>query len=339
MLYGWMLIGSGYGVQTWEESTARLVDGARLIFIPIIIYYVRDGLVSKGVMSAFMTAMGVTLIAGMMKMYLNVPIGLKYTEAAVFKTHIATNFFMVLGAFYVAFFAFRIKAYRWPLIILAMAMIYYVFFMSLGRIGYLAAFVLGLYTAYTFYGKKAFFLSLLALMLLGSMLYIFSEVFQVRMDHLLRDWLYYEQNRISESSLGSRLQFDLASIQLFLKHPLLGWGTGSFETAYQSFVAIGHLPTDNPHNEFLRVGVEHGLIGLALLGYMVFKQWQLFKNLPNDFQFLAKGSLLLFLVGCFFNSWLMDFTESYYYVLMTAMSLSTVKLLQPGDLVTARLHS
>lgn len=335
VLYG---VGCNYSIGSHESMAERLSDGFRLTLIPVLGYYLVSEKQLKYSLYAFIIGMSITFIAACLKMYLNVPIGMKYTQAAVFKTHIDTNFFMCLAAFYVFFLSVFNKQQRPKLILIGLLMVYYIFFMSIGRIGYVTFFIIGAYVAHHYFGKKGLGLSLLALIIAGLGIYQLSDLFQQRIDILSQDWDFYQQGRLLESSIGSRLHFYQTSVELMLQKPIFGWGTGSFGEAYKVINQGQFLFTDNPHNEYLRIGVESGLAGLSVLIFLFVRQWQLYSQVPDQLRVLARGTFMLFLAGCFVNSWLIDFSESYFYVVFTALSLSTIKTYRPGDLVEAPLH-
>jgi O-antigen ligase len=55
---------------------------------------------------------------------------------------------------------------------------------------------------------------------------------------------------------------------VFQRHPIVGVGAGAFQTSVENEIKTGR--TRSPHNSFLAVGVELGLIGLALfLGLLI----------------------------------------------------------------------
>ncbi|MDE2681139.1 MAG: O-antigen ligase family protein, partial [Verrucomicrobiota bacterium] len=64
---------------------------------------------------------------------------------------------------------------------------------------------------------------------------------------------------------GERLQFYRNSLTLFSQAPVLGYGTGRFHEKYAEHVAgTKQVVTSNPHNEYLMVGVQSGLVGLGI---------------------------------------------------------------------------
>jgi len=275
---------------------------------------------------AFTGAMILTLILGFLKWYGGVPIGLKYTTAAVFKSHIKTSLFMAIAIYFLAIQAKQQQSIRWVCLAVILTMLYYLFFMNIGRIGYLALCLCAFVFAWNHYRIKGIFYAVIALSVVIAGAYYSSELFSQRMNQLLIDWDFYQQGgRLLESSLGSRLEFALTSLDLIKQKPWFGWGTGSFGTVYE-ILRQGEdtLLTDNPHNEYLRFAVEFGLIGLGCLLLLFFQQWHYTKQLTTD-KLFAQGVLLTFFAGCFFNSWVKDFAEAYFYCVMSALCFAQLK--------------
>lgn len=67
-------------------------------------------------------------------------------------------------------------------------------------------------------------------------------------------------SQVSEGDVGSRVNIWRGGIEVFADHPLMGTGIGSFRTSFESYFGIWM----SPHNLFLSVMVDLGLIGLCL---------------------------------------------------------------------------
>ncbi len=347
-LSGWIyplvfltMIGMLYSIGDNESIRRSLVDGLRLGLIPILIYFYQPKSVAKMALWAFCVAMVVTLILAFLKVYADLPIGLKYTTGGVFKSHIKTSYFMAMAAFFIASqmkslsFKNRISA-----VITVTLMVYYLFFMNEGRIGYVTLVICLLMLAWQSYRFKGMlFASMIAVTMVGGA-YFTSSIFSARINLLSQDLdLYHQGGRLLESSLGSRIQFARSSSELVMQKPVLGWGTGSFKPAYaQLFEGQNTLLTDNPHNEYLRISVELGLLGLVLLLLLFYHQWRLSRHLPQDIRGFCQGVLLTFMMGCLFNSWLKDFSEGYFYCLMMAVCFASLPLQTRKSQVLATLH-
>lgn len=136
-------------------------------------------------------------------------------------------------------------------------------------------------------------LSILALALLGAFLVssLFSEsAIVARVSRL-------ESGGIDYSSLHRLTAYGLA-IELFLKHPLLGIGAGGFSAFH--FVRY-------PHNLFLEVACEYGLVGLTLLGALITATVRLTRRVSRMVKRVPAAlplyrSLVLILVFAFVNA-------------------------------------
>lgn len=102
------------------------------------------------------------------------------------------------------------------------------------------------------------------------------------------------QDSLLEShSTQQRWQYDLDGFQLFLRHPLLGYGLGSSE-AWLFSVQPYYYESNYVHNHLLQVMDDMGLVGLVgfvmLLGGVL---WLLLKNLKQE-----RDALTAVLLAC-----------------------------------------
>lgn len=330
-----------YSIGDTESIRRSLIDGLRLGLIPLFIYFYQDKKVAKMALWAFCAAMTLTLVLAFLKVYANFPIGLKYTTGGVFKSHIKTSYFMAMAAFFIAFQTPRLLSkYRLLAALVVGLMIYYLFFMNEGRIGYITLVMCFLLLTWQWFKFKGMLAGTLVAITLLLAAYFTSSLFSARINLLVQDMdLYQQGGRLLESSLGSRIQFAHSSSELISQKPLLGWGTGSFGFAYAKlFEGEKTLLTDNPHNEYLRIGVELGLLGLCFLILFFYQQWKLSKKLPLEIRGFFQGVLLSFVIGCFLNSWLKDFSEGYFYILMVSICFAYLPIREQKPLVKATLH-
>jgi hypothetical protein len=337
-LMGLALVGALYSYADPRSLRHGFLDALRLGMIPLLLYFYRSEKIAKAALGAFIGAMVLTLVLAFLKVYADFPIGLKFTTGAVFRSHIKTSYFMGMAAFFLALLIKQNPHHRGLLLGLIGGMIYYLFFMNMGRIGYITVLSCGAVLAWQTYQLKGLTIAtgLGTLLLLGA--YFFSDIFYDRIHLLARDLdVYQHGGDLLASSLGSRISFAMDSVALMKAHPFLGYGTGSFGTAY------GLLPqgpdrifTDNPHNAFLLMGVEFGAIGIGLLLLFFFHQWRLGRYLRLEARQLWQGFFLTFVLGCFINSWLKDSPEAYFYCVITALCFAQVPLRASIPLTTRK---
>lgn len=78
-----------------------------------------------------------------------------------------------------------------------------------------------------------------------------------------------------------RLQVWKAGWRMFLDHPILGVGAGQFPTAYGTlYVGRQHVAWMNPHDVFLQVACELGIVGLAVFTYFLVQIVGQIRHLP-----------------------------------------------------------
>ena len=103
--------------------------------------------------------------------------------------------------------------------------------------------------------------------------------------------------------------------------PLLGVGTGGFFKAYEDQVQGTDMRrTHNPHNMYLLVLVQFGIVGLALLGVLLYVQWRCARRLSARVDVvLAYAVVVTIALGGLFNSMLIDHTESMFFAWMSGL--------------------
>src|SRR4029077_10250350 len=93
----------------------------------------------------------------------------------------------------------------------------------------------------------------------------------------LQDWKPTER---AITSTGLRLEFYQNSLDIVAQHPFAGVGTGGFPVAYAKQVAgTNKVKTHNPHNEFLHMATQVGILGVLLLIALFVSQWRLASSL------------------------------------------------------------
>jgi O-antigen ligase len=131
-------------------------------------------------------------------------------------------------------------------------------------------------------------------------------------------------NGNSNTSIGLRLEWQKNSINLIKERPLLGHGTGSFKGEYARILGSGDqlLSSQNPHNDYLWLGVELGIFGtLSLIALLLAAAWQ-GRQLQPAWKWTLYSLLLGMGVSTLANSFFTDNITGLAFVLLTCALLS-----------------
>ena len=111
------------------------------------------------------------------------------------------------------------------------------------------------------------------------------------------------ENNDYDTSLGLRTLWLRVGIENLIEKPILGYGAGSFnKTSEKYFIEHNISPydkyvTNNPHNEFISISTQLGLLGLSFFILFLF---YLFKESKGNI--LNVGIFLTIIISTLFNS-------------------------------------
>lgn len=128
----------------------------------------------------------------------------------------------------------------------------------------------------------------------------------------------------ANTSVGLRLEWQKNSIRLITEKPILGHGTGSFKGEYARILGSGDyaLISKNPHNDYLWLGVELGIIGVLLLPtLMLAAAWQ-GRHLEPAWRWTLYSLLIGMALATTANSFFTDNITGLAFVLLASALLS-----------------
>ncbi|NJO16698.1 MAG: O-antigen ligase family protein [Thioploca sp.] len=321
LLFTVMSLGFLYTPVSLVEAGRMLDKYRELLYIPLFILLFSDEKTRRWGLYAFLGAMGITLLLSYLMMLTGWSIGKGTPQNAfVFKNYITQGLLLALAAYFLAVYAWQQRRWYWLLIILLA--LYNILFLSEGRTGYLIVFGLILLFAYQTYQFRGLIFGSLLLILLSSLIYSYSAVVKKRVDSASANLHSYQQGE-TDTSVGLRLEFYKNSLILITQQPLWGHGTGSFSYEYQQLAEKqGIVATTNPHNEYLMIGVQWGLIGMGLFIYLLYQLGMLAIHLPLPQSWMVQGLIVTIAVGCLVNSLLLDTTEGHLFAYLIGVLVS-----------------
>ncbi len=291
-----------------------------LLFVPVFVILFQDGRTRELGLKAFGGAVLVNLIMSHLAyqdlLIDNVVLDRVHQSPSGFKFTITHSLLMSYGAFMFSLLAREETRRPWRIVfvILAMFAAHNVLLMVFSRTGYLVVSVLLLYLfIVSFKWRGAIAAFALGSALLGSA-YIGSDVFRQRIDSVGQELGAWQGDRLADTSVGVRMELYSGSLEIIREHPVFGAGTGSFPLAYAATHGDAKLAdANNPHNEYLLIACQLGMVGLACLIYLFYLQWRLAAQLTPLYRDLARGLVLTMVTGCMFNSLLLDHTEGLWF--------------------------
>ena len=247
--------------------------------------------------------------------------GLSSAQGAVLlKSSITHGFIMSLVAYGAAVVALRSTGWRrWALGVVALLAASNVWFAVQGRTGYVVMAVLVLWLAVSQRSVKVAAVALLCLAITLAGAYRWAPAFQARIDQTAAEAIENRTDR--ETSIPLRLHYLKRSVELIKKDPFRGTGTGAWGEGFYEATAndppfFHDRSHQHPHNEFLNLGVQLGIGGVALLVALFGVAFWRAGALPEKEALLARGFVLAFAVGCLFNDFLLDSTEGHMWAVL-----------------------
>jgi O-antigen ligase len=339
-LFGLLLIGTLYGERGPGDTALTLRKYLDLLWIPILVWLFRDPAMRLRALHALAASLALVLLMSFLIVADVIPEADFLTGNSgypvVFKGRQTHGPLMAFGAFLYVQFALAATAARmrvlW-LVLAALALINGTLVVQ-GATGYLVFGVLALYLGYSWRGWKGLGWAAGAAAGAFTLLVLLPGPFQGRVARVQSEIAQWQPG-VPEgtSSVGTRIEFYRMSLAIARDRPFIGSGTGSFARAYEE-KAKGQavLPSRNPHNEYLHILVQLGLVGLAALLYLFWTHWRLAPRLASPLEHhVARGIILAMAVGCLFNSWLLDHTEGLLYAWLTGLLFGGLESREMGN--------
>ena len=204
-----------------------------------------------------------------------------------------------------------------------------------GRSGYLALIVMVLTSLiiyiYTSKDKWRFILSSLILLIFMSAIFSSKIVLQrveLGINEIL-DTLYREGD--GNSSMGIRTNMFILTIETIKENPIFGLGNGSFETEMTNKtkkMKDKGLALHDPHNQYLKIIAEFGIIGFAVFVYLLISATkQRPEKNSSNYKEIALIVLAAWMTTSLFSSHFSTFTEGRFIYLWLGIMLASQKII------------
>ena len=290
-----------------------------LFFVPVIASNFSEDIYRKSV-KFFLAA---NLVSALAAIAINFKVIDPFFSEASISAFLKYNYHNILLSFssLLAFILFVRSKSRYAYIYLIFILTYTIsIFTEAGRAGQLT-FNLFFFIFSIYYIKKnlKYSLSIISFLFIVNYLsYSNSPIFKYRVDnlsHIVQNDGKKKNVKMKEKDI--RYLFTKSGLELALKKPIFGYGTGSFSEVFKEYTNTTYDLNKHktPHNNYLYVLLELGLIGLITFLSIFYYQ---IKNLlligEKNFEILLLPIFILVLM--LFDSYMFIFTLTIFYIYM-----------------------
>ena len=311
---------------SWGGEISRKMLEFAILF-PILIYIVK--LSNKHLLvNIFLAAISVSVFTSIL-IWLDLIEPFKnatLSNPTPFASHITHTPFVAFGAFIIGSHILNFyKTYN-NLKNLFLLLLFLTFslniFITGGRAGQIVYIVL---MGFLFFSKMKLSIRsviIFSLILMTTLFLVFktSPIFKARIHSAINDIQTLSSNKTS--SVGARITYAQNTLRVFLKNPIFGVGTGDFPKEYSKVkkeFSPGSLDTRNPHNMYLLILAQLGVLGLY---FFIVIFYRLYRSLPEDnpyFRQLGMGLIIYFTVINFSDSYLLGHFTSFQFIFFSAI--------------------
>lgn len=330
LLFAWLLLGTLWGQGNFEERAMWVKKYASLLFIPLLVSLSVDDRERKRALLALGVSLVVTLILSVVLSagLLTPKEGLTCDSAnpCVFKKHTTHGLLMGFGALLFGVLAWKASQQwvRWGWAVASGLAASNVLLMVQGRTGYVVLAGLAMVAFHSYWGWRGMLAATIALSGMFSMAYHASTAFHDRVDLVATGVTRWNPQIATYDGVTERMEFFYHTAEIIQDHPLMGVGTGGFAKAYAVQVRDLGLPVPtHPHNQYLLVMAQVGVVGICLLLWLFVRQWRSTSVAVDAADaLLARGVVVTIAISCLFQPALADHTEKLFYCLFSGLLFS-----------------
>lgn len=269
----------------------------------------------------FIATVVITMICSYLSFYFPTGFESKGVPGIIVKNHATQGMFFAVGsllaAVYLRYFqtsTFQ-KIFLYCLII---AVLINLTNITIGRSGYVVAL-----TAFSVFAFMALRINLVARMSFTAIvlvstaaLFLVTTVSGERISLAVKEFTNASQLTTGDpGSMGVRFIWWRHSIDMVKEHPLIGIGTGGFERGLdkqvQGLTGPTAIRTNDPHNQYLKILVEHGTVGLLIFFGILISPFFI-RNLGEPYKVAGLAVMISWAATSLANSHFSTFHEGHF---------------------------
>jgi O-antigen ligase len=310
------VIGMAWAPVSWGERIGGLDSFPKLLAIPLLFAQFQSSPRGHWVLVGFLGSASLLLALSWYIYFAPIPPWRIKDVAVPFKDRITQGTVLTLclfGLLEYAADAVKRARYRCAYASLALAALFFlnIAFATVSRTALVAVPILLILFGARHLRWRQMTVFLSALAALGAVLWFSSSYLRERITKIPQEIATYDAAR-HDTSAGARIEFWKDSIEIMREAPLIGHGTGAITDAFARLAGTASNAT-NAHNQILTVGIQLGLLGIAVLIAMWVAHAWLF-GVAGVAGWVGLVVVLENIIASMFNSQLFDFTTGWIYV-------------------------
>ena len=303
-----------------------------LLYFPVFVAVLSQAHARFVVLHVFLTIVLISALVSICSFFHLIP-GLTVSPEDVINNHITYGFFGAYMAYISACLTMQSKALyiRVMYTLISLILSFQILWINGGRLAYVLLVFLSVLWIKQFLSKKIMLLALSLLAVGLGCTYYFSPVMNHRVQTTLTQLKTYSLDKSDIHAPDAqdfathepRMQFHQITKQLFLAHPVIGSGTGSFRQAVvptQLFPMMNWDVLADAHSQYWTTLAEQGLIGFALLLYFYFCLLRTARQKTHSY-YLALGVIGAVCIGQFTETVLYDKPLNLFFELIMSVYL------------------
>ncbi len=324
MLIGWMLLSLLWSHAPLQQTFIGIWKYRKLVYVPLMVFLFADPKWRDAAIKAWLGAAVVLMLYALIHI-LPDPIGdghMGVHPALPLSTYSYITLGFVLIPALTVGLAWMMQGRAWVDkslgALIALLTVAFVVLAQQGRTTYVTLTALLIFFILTQLKSTKKWLAMAVLLIAAISVGMFSSTVQKRLSEVVVD----SQTVLSSDTIASsglRIGFWRTTLEIAKRNPILGTGMGTWADEYRKYVvSTPNTPKiaasgGNPHQEYLLMASQLGLVGLALFLIWIGRCFVGSRYLPRLERIAAQSLLVAFTVGCFFNSTLFDSATGHFF--------------------------
>lgn len=300
-----------------ESGLYTLRKQLKFLFIPIFMLFVKREHVKYYIL-AFLASMSLSEIWSYGIFFELLPLygGATLVDPIPLMSHITYNPFLAIAIYFLSYYVLfdhsisKLKKFTYGFFIITMSINMFITGGRAGQVMYFAMLVVLIFQYFPKNAFKASLISFLVLVITSSTFYLNSKIFSDRVDSAVTELSDYKNH--THSSTGMRISSAINSWSIIKENPVIGVGTGDYKNEFIKASIKNNLKLENtlvihnPHNMYVLILVQFGLVGLLAMLYMFYAQIKIARHSNEEFvRKIGIALPLLYLLIMLSDSYLM----------------------------------